>query len=411
VPDKMQVATLANDDAVGEYVPVASFHDDGFSVAEEVADAHQHHHHHHHHGAPILRAVVETAPVLPKDKLVWYNIVTLTLWHIGALYAIRLICAGRVASSVSALGVALWWASGLGITAGAHRLWAHKSYSAKLELRVFLAALNSMAFQGSIHEWARDHRTHHKGSDTTADPHNMGRGFFFAHMGWVCVRKHPDVFALGRKIPMDDLEADAVVAWQKRHYLLSVLAMCYVAPALLGAWLQGGPDGAWAGFWVAGVLRHVWVLHMTWLVNSAAHMWGDKPYDPESKPSENLLVSIGAIGEGWHNYHHKFPSDYAAGEYDVTQGSYNPTKLFIDCCAALGLVTDRKRQKRSTLAGLRVKNARLASQRGDLTCKQLRADDSLLRTLFDTRGRGAAVLVENMAQLVCFGTSSENFLQ
>ena len=373
-----QLARVASNQALTEDVPVASFHEPVAAEEEE---------------EEILTAVVEDArstATLPKDELVWYNIATLTLWHAGALYALALIWTGRVALSVSLLGLGLWWASGLGITAGAHRLWAHRAYSASFELRVLLAALNSMAFQGSIFEWARDHRTHHKGSDTTADPHNMGRGFFFAHMGWVCVRKHPDVFALGRKIPCDDLEADAVVAWQKRYYLPSVLAMCYALPAVLGYKLQGGADGAWAGFWVAGVLRHVWVLHMTWLVNSAAHLWGDHPYDPHSRPSENLLVSVGAIGEGWHNFHHKFPSDYAAGEYNVTQGAWNPTKLFIDTCAALGMVTDRKRTKRHTVTALRAKNTATLSSRADVTMAQLRASDSIFSMIFGTWGTGMA---------------------
>ena len=295
-------------------------------------------------------AVAEPAESQPSKPwspaIVWYNVVTLALWHLGAAYGVALLLRGQVASSIFKLAVILWWASGLGITAGAQRLWAHKEYKARLPLRVFLAAMNSMAFQGSIWEWARDHRTHHKGSDTDADPHNIRRGFFFSHMGWVMLRKHPDVFTLGRKIPVADLEADEVVVLQRRHYIASVLAMCYVAPAVLGHLLAGD---AWAGFWVAGVLRHVWVLHMTWLVNSAAHSFGDRPYDRHSPTTENLLVSIGAIGEGWHNFHHAFPSDYAAGEYGLTQGSWNPTKAFIDVCALLGLAYDRKSTKRATL--------------------------------------------------------------
>jgi stearoyl-CoA desaturase (delta-9 desaturase) len=77
-------------------------------------------------------------------------------------------------------------------------------------------------------------------------------------------------------------------------------------------------------------------------VNSAAHIWGDHPYDPASWPSENPFVSLGAIGEGWHNWHHKYPFDYAASEYGVHR-QFNPTKLIIDIAAGGGLVTHRKR--------------------------------------------------------------------
>ena len=62
--------------------------------------------------------------------------------------------------------------AGVGITAGAHRLWSHRTYKARLPLRLLLVAANSMAGENSIYTWARDHRTHHKFSETDADPHN-----------------------------------------------------------------------------------------------------------------------------------------------------------------------------------------------------------------------------------------------
>ncbi|CAN0547966.1 unnamed protein product, partial [Laminaria digitata] len=83
--------------------------------------------------------------------------------------------------------------SGVGITGGVHRLWAHRSYDAHWSVRVFMMLINSMANQGSIYHWSRDHRVHHKHSETDADPHNAKRGFFFAHMGWLYVKKHPAV--------------------------------------------------------------------------------------------------------------------------------------------------------------------------------------------------------------------------
>ena len=84
--------------------------------------------------------------------------------------------------------------------------------------------------------------------------------------------------------------------------------MCFVFPGLV-CMLWG--DNFWNGYWVAGGLRYIIVLHFTWCVNSAAHLYGDHPYDPASWPAENPLVSLGALGEGWHNWHHKYPFDYA----------------------------------------------------------------------------------------------------
>lgn len=105
---------------------------------------------------------------------------------------------------------------GVGITAGAHRLWAHKCYKAKWPLRLILMFFQTMAFQNHIYEWVRDHRVHHKFTDTDADPHNSKRGFFFSHMGWLMVRKHQDVMERGKSVDMSDLEKDPIVMWQKK---------------------------------------------------------------------------------------------------------------------------------------------------------------------------------------------------
>lgn len=70
--------------------------------------------------------------------------------------------------------------------------------------------------QNDIYEWARDHRVHHKFSETDADPHNATRGFFFAHIGWLFVRKHRDVIEKGKKLDVTDLLADPVVQFQRK---------------------------------------------------------------------------------------------------------------------------------------------------------------------------------------------------
>ena len=133
------------------------------------------------------------------------------------------------------------------------------------------------------------------------------------------------------------------------------LFMCFMFPGLVTMALG---DGFWNGYWVAGALRYVWVLHVTWCVNSAAHLWGDRPYDPSSNPAENMWVAIGAMGEGWHNWHHKYPYDYATSEHGVFK-QYNPTKLFIDTCVFCGLAWDCKR---ATGAWNRLKVMRLQQQ-------------------------------------------------
>lgn len=228
--------------------------------------------------------------------------------------------------------------SALGITAGAHRLWAHRSYKAKLPLRIVLIVLNTIAFQDCALHWARDHRVHHKYSETDADPHNATRGFFFSHIGWLLCKKHPDVVAKGRTIDISDLRADPVLRFQRKYYHLLMPLMCFVMPTVLPvlAWNE-----TWSNAWhIATMFRWTLLLNATWLVNSAAHIWGNKPYDRSINPSNNMAVAAFALGEGYHNYHHVFPWDYKTAEL----GNYrmNTTTAFIDLFARIGWAYDLK---------------------------------------------------------------------
>jgi len=246
----------------------------------------------------------------------------------------------------SVLWTTLLWAvgcyvfAGVGITGGAHRLWAHRSYSAHWTVRALLMCGNSMANQGTIFHWSRDHRVHHKYSETEKDPHNAERGFFFAHVGWLLVKKDPAVIKAGNSIPLDDLLADPVVTFQMKVNPWWNLLWCFLIPATVPWYFWG--ESFWAAFLVCGNLRYVLVLHATWMVNSIAHKVGYRPYDKGINPRENFWVALSALGEGWHNWHHKYPYDYATSEFGILQ-RVNPTKLIIDFFAIFGLVWDRKR--------------------------------------------------------------------
>jgi len=236
---------------------------------------------------------------------------------------------------------AVWyWLSGLGITGGAHRLWAHRSYTASFPVRFFLMMCNSCANQGSIYHWARDHRVHHKFSETESDPHDATRGFFYAHVGWLLLKKSDKVKEAGKKLNLEDLHADPIVMFQDKCNPWIQVFFCFALPTITAVY--GWNEDAWLAFILLGNCRYVGVLHATWLVNSVAHKFGYKPYDPAINPVENFWVALFALGEGWHNWHHTYPSDYATSEYGFTK-RINPTKLFIDVMAFFGLVWDRRR--------------------------------------------------------------------
>ncbi|XKL62254.1 hypothetical protein PGB90_002087 [Kerria lacca] len=193
------------------------------------------------------------------------------------------------------------------------------------------------AFQNDIYDWARNHRVHHKFMDTNADPHSSKRGFFFSHIGWLLVRKHPDVKTKGKTLDISDLEQDAIVMWQHKYYWRIMPFLTFIIPTLI-------PYLCWneslrTSFFLT-VVRYIASVNFMWLVNSAAHIWGMRPYDKTISPTENLPVTIVTLGEAFHNYHHAFPWDYKAAEL----GDYvlNLSTAFIDMFAKIGWAYDLK---------------------------------------------------------------------
>lgn len=271
-----------------------------------------------------------------REGFHWFNVIYLTIVHIGGYYGARM-CTSSPWKTII-FSVFLAHVGGFGITAGAHRLWAHRSYSATLGTRVAIMLCNTVANEGTVLKWARDHRVHHKHVDTPKDPHDATKGFFWSHMGWLLYHKSKLTLDAGKKVFMDDLYADEVVMWQHRNPWVNPL-VCFVMPTLVCS-LWGDLMG---GLLVAGCLRYLFTLHSTWCVNSVAHLFGDRPYVADMLPAENLIVSIMAMGEGWHNYHHAYPYDYSANEHGVLQ--WNPTTGILDSLAYFGKVFDRRRAK------------------------------------------------------------------
>lgn len=133
-----------------------------------------------------------------------------------------------------------------------------------------------LLLQNSVIEWSRDHRVHHKFSETDADPHNAKRGFFFSHVGWLLCRKHPDVRSKGKGIDMSDLYADPILAFQDRYYLILMPVACFILPTLAPMYLW---NETFVNAFCVNIFRYILTLNATWLVNSAAHLYGHKPYD------------------------------------------------------------------------------------------------------------------------------------
>ncbi|KPJ02275.1 Acyl-CoA Delta(11) desaturase [Papilio xuthus] len=270
-----------------------------------------------------------------KYKIVYSNILKYTVLHVFAFYGLY-VTLTKAKWKTLIFHYVTTHLSAFGITVGAHRLWAHKAFKATLPMEVVLMLLNSLAFQSTAFEWIRDHRLHHKYSDTDADPYNASRGFFFSHIGWLLVRKHPLVLKKGKTIDMSDIYNNPVLKFQQKYAIIVIGLCCYILPTIIPIYFW---NETFYNSFHTNILRHVITLHATFSVNSIAHLYGTKPYDNNIKAVQSLIVTLVSNGEGYHNYHHVFPCDYRAAEYGCW---LNTSKFLIDILAKFGLVYDLK---------------------------------------------------------------------
>ncbi|KAJ7075646.1 delta 9-fatty acid desaturase protein [Mycena belliarum] len=274
----------------------------------------------------------------PRPAITWQNFVGELNWfNVIMLSAVPLM--GLVGAYFTALrwetalfSVAYYFFTGLGITAGYHRLWAHRCYNAGIVLQYVLACAGAGAVQGSIKWWSRGHRSHHRYTDTKLDPYNATEGFWHSHIGWLMVKPRR------KQGPADisDLTKSAVVRWQHRNFYALILIMGFVVPTLI-PWLGWGD--ARGGYVYAGLLRLSFVHHSTFCVNSLAHWIGETPFDDKHTPKDHVITAFATIGEGYHNFHHQFPMDYRNA---IKWYQYDPTKWFIWVCQKLGLASHLK---------------------------------------------------------------------
>jgi stearoyl-CoA desaturase (delta-9 desaturase) len=223
---------------------------------------------------------------------------------------------------------------GMSITAGYHRLWSHKAYKAHPLIRIIFALGGACALQNDILTWASGHRRHHQFVDNNdKDPYSADRGFWFSHIGWI-LRDYKS--GAEDYSNVKDLMKDPVIVWQKKYYLTLLLVMNIGLPAFLG-FIHGDII---AGLLLGGLLRLVLSQHVTYLINSIAHMWGQQPYSENSSAKDNTILAFITYGEGYHNYHHTFQWDYRNG---IRWWHFDPTKWMISLLSFAGLTRDLKR--------------------------------------------------------------------
>ncbi|CZR63905.1 probable delta-9 fatty acid desaturase [Phialocephala subalpina] len=237
-------------------------------------------------------------------------------------------------------GLIYYFMTGLGITAGYHRLWSHTSFTATLPIQIFLAAVGGGAVQGSIRWWSRNHRAHHRYTDTLKDPYSVQKGILYSHMGWMIFKQNPQ--DIGR-VDISDLNNDPLVLWQHRHFVSVAIFMAFLFPMFVA----GLGWGDWKGGLIyAGILRLFVVQQATFCVNSLAHWLGDQPFDDRNSPRDHVITALVTLGEGYHNFHHEFPSDYRNA---IQWYQYDPTKWCIWLWKQIGLASDLKTCRRNEI--------------------------------------------------------------
>jgi len=200
----------------------------------------------------------------------------------------------------------LYVMTGLGITVGYHRLMAHRSFDCPNWVKTGFLIAGGWALENSAFKWAADHIRHHAHTDQEHDPYNAQRGFWYSHCGWLFFTDgHANEKYASR------LRQDPVVMWQHRYYLpivLSGLGLTFAVGFLYNGWM-----GGLGCFLLAGVGRTFAVLNSTFCINSICHLWGSQPHGQADSSRDSWLVSLVTFGEGYHNYHHTYQSDYRNG--------------------------------------------------------------------------------------------------
>ena len=255
-----------------------------------------------------------------------------------------------------AVFVVLFIASGMGVTLGYHRLFAHRSFKAKWPVKFITLLGGAAAMQDSALRWGADHRRHHKHVDHEGDPYNFTEGFWHAHIGWIMFKPKADPINDNVK----DLESDPLVMWQDRWWIEVGLLVGFGIPTLIG-YLLDGHIGALCGLLVGGMARMVACHHCTFFINSLCHYLGTQPYSSTNTAKDSWFMAIFTFGEGYHNFHHQFQHDYRNG---VKWWQIDPTKWMTWSLSKIGLVNDLRRvpNEKIMLAEIGEKNRLLESR-------------------------------------------------
>lgn len=293
----------------------------------------------------------------------WVGRCVTSLIVIGPLVAILLVVIGlwgrQVGIADLALLAGLYVVSCLGVTAGYHRLFTHRSFVAGRALKISLAIAGAVAVEGSLMSWVSNHRRHHRHSDQAGDPHSplsvrdddhepgdasrraSLRGLFHAHVGWLFRSQPTDE----RRFAPDLLEDRDLRVVSRLFPLWALFGLAI--PFFAGWAFAGTLTGALTALVWGGLVRIFLVHHVTWSVNSVCHTFGRRPFLTRDRSKNFAPLALLSFGESWHNSHHAFPT---LARHGVDRGQLDITAACIRIWERLGLVHDVRWPRPSQLA-------------------------------------------------------------
>lgn len=274
--------------------------------------------------------------VTQHDRRVdWLRIVPFILMHVAAFGVIWV----GVSPTALAVAVVLYAVRMFAITGFYHRYFAHKAFRTSRVTQFVFAVIAVSAFQRGPLWWASHHRHHHAHADQEGDVHSPVRdGFLWSHVGWFLC---PANFRTRYDLVKDWARYPELRFLNRWDILIAVLfaGLLFGAGEAFAAWRPdlgvNGPQ-----LWVWGfVISTLALYHVTFTVNSLAHVWGTRRYATRDASRNNPILALLTLGEGWHNNHHYYPSSARQGFY---WWEFDPTYYVLRLMARLRIVWDLK---------------------------------------------------------------------
>jgi stearoyl-CoA desaturase (Delta-9 desaturase) len=271
-------------------------------------------------------AVVPAAPQARMRRAGYRILVVITVFGpiFATFFAIWRLWGDSIGGTELTLFIGLYIATGLGVSAGWHRMLSHGSFACGPVVEGTLLILGTMAGQGRPIEWAAHHRKHHAFSDREGDPHSPLDGFVHAYFGWILRGPPAERERYCRRLLQDPL-----IVFIDRTAAVWVLLGLAIPFAIAG----------WDGLLWGGFVRMAFFSQVAYSVNTFGHCFGSRAFETTDESRNNWILALLAFGDGWHNNHHAFPS---MAYHGMRARQFDPSGYVIRALAALGLAWNVK---------------------------------------------------------------------